>query len=85
MGVPLAMDELTKNVKRLNYARVLVDIDKHGNLYIQEVEYKHIPRICHHCNSTYENNLMVQLDKNTKSFRDKIVAANPTNTPSPQL
>jgi len=53
---PLIMDYCTRNVKRLQYARVLVDIkawnklkhqlrvkDRKGNVYIQDIEYQYVP------------------------------------------
>jgi hypothetical protein len=67
IGMPLALDEATKNRTSCQYARILVDLDlsqrifydilveREGYTFKLSVVYERLPEFCHHCHVVGHN------------------------------
>lgn len=93
IGRPIDIDENTRKLKKIKFARVLVEIsantvlpktvkaiDKRGFIYNQEVEYEFVPPKCGECFCFGHTNLQCQ---NKVTDRQKIWVEKPKNTSFP--
>lgn len=90
IGKPLDIDDFTRNVKRLKFARVLIEVtadatfpkiirakDNKGRIYEQEVEYEFIPPRCKQCSYFGHSDLQCP-NTTTQKWIPKVSAPNHT-------
>ncbi|KAK4360146.1 hypothetical protein RND71_019098 [Anisodus tanguticus] len=88
VGIPLYTDKFTKERSKMNYARVLIEIDvskkpiqefgvklPDSRRYTQKVEYENYPEFCFHCATFGHNHL---------KCKKLLPAIDPMNIPRPQ-